>query len=766
MHRLFSLLVACLSSAIMAAACFYLCGSALTVNATSSIRYVAPPAQCGAHSPCYQQVQAAVDAASAGDEIRVAAGIYTGVSTRYGMTQMVYLDKSITIRGGYAPQTFVFSPTLQKSILDAQVAGRVFSIVGNVTPTIEYLHLIHGYADQGGGVYILSATVTLKQNEIYTNTAVSKGGGVYLENTASTIISNFIYSNTTGANGRGGGLILLNSPATLEANTIAANRAHVGGGVQLLNYIANRGALLKDNVIRDNTAFDYYYNGNTFDGAGGGVSSESGYTDRLESNTFLRNTAKRGGGVDTYNAPIYILGNTFQENHAIYDGGGIYAQAGQPLILRNRFLTNTAEYVGGGLFRITGAGEVSGNTFRGNAAGSGGGLYGATNATFNGNLFIGNTSTDQGGGIYIYRDYGAIYQNNVVVGNLAAQQGGGIYIEGAESHFIHTTIGSNVSGDGSAVFIDTYPWAEQPASNVSFTNTIVANQSVGIHATGANTLSVDGVLWYNTPTRILAAGATVTRAHEYTGDPSFAADGYHLNSASAAANKDIVYAVDYDVDGQLRPVNLFPDLGADEIMLAVVISPSVGGRVTYTSTNQDVIIDIAIPANAVTKAITLELSPLPVPGIGGLAGLGGFGDLGGFGGIGGFPISLTSQMMGPGFGLNAFLSGSLMTSMTLLHPATVTLTYSDSLAALHPGMQFLNMQLLSIINSNTWQNGACGLGIPNLLLNTFTVPLCQIGAPLTTTLRTRGAEVLTNYANTFAFVAPIEVKVYLPLVRR
>jgi predicted outer membrane repeat protein len=765
MHRKsVHLLIVCLFSAIVAAACFYVYGCVITANATSNIIYVAPLAQCGSNNPCYAQVQAAVDAANAGDEIRVAAGTYTAVSTRNGMTQVVYLDKSITIRGGYLTSTFAFSPTVSKAILNAQGSGRVFSIVGNVTPTIEYLHLVHGYAEQGGGVYILSATVTLSHNDIYTNTAISKGGGVYLENSTSTIDGNNIYSNTTGASGRGGGLAFINSPATLEANTIWANRAHVGGGVELLNYIADKGALLKGNIIRDNTAFDYYFNGNTFDGAGGGLSTDSSSSERLESNIFLRNIAKRGGGVDTYNVPILILDNTFQQNYAVYHGGGIYAQAGQPLILRNRFLTNTAENVGGGLFRITGDGEVSGNTFRGNTAGFGGGLYGATSATFNGNLFMGNTASDQGGGIFIYRDYGAIYQNNVIIGNHAAQQGGGIYMEGAESRFVHTTIASNVSGDGNAVFIDTYQWAEQPASIVNFTNTIVANQSVGIYATAANTLSVDGVLWYNTATPIFASGAALTRAHEYTGDPGFTADGYHINPASAAANKGIMVAVDYDVDGQLRPVNLFSDLGADEAMLAVVISPSVGGRVTYTSTNQDVIIDIAVPANAVTKAVTLELSPLPVPG--GL--LGGFGDLGGLGigGFAGFPFSLTSQMMGPGFGLNAFLSGSLMTSMTLLQPATVTLTYSDSLAMLHPGMQFLNMQLFSIINSNTWRDGACGLGIPDLLHNTFTAPICQIGAPLTTTLRTRGSEALTNYANTYAFVAPIEVKVYLPLVRR
>ena len=49
----------------------------------------------------YDNVQDAVDAAIDGDIIKVAEGTYTGVSAREGITQMVYISKSITIQGGY-----------------------------------------------------------------------------------------------------------------------------------------------------------------------------------------------------------------------------------------------------------------------------------------------------------------------------------------------------------------------------------------------------------------------------------------------------------------------------------------------------------------------------------------------------------------------------------------------------------------------------------------------------------------------------------------
>jgi hypothetical protein len=51
-------------------------------------------------TPC-RTLQQAVNVATSGDEIRVATGIYTGVQARSGVTQVVYIDKTVTVRGGY-----------------------------------------------------------------------------------------------------------------------------------------------------------------------------------------------------------------------------------------------------------------------------------------------------------------------------------------------------------------------------------------------------------------------------------------------------------------------------------------------------------------------------------------------------------------------------------------------------------------------------------------------------------------------------------------
>ena len=55
---------------------------------------------CGVITAPCRSVQQGVDRVHTGGQILVAGGIYTGVSQRAGITQVVYLDKSVTIQGG------------------------------------------------------------------------------------------------------------------------------------------------------------------------------------------------------------------------------------------------------------------------------------------------------------------------------------------------------------------------------------------------------------------------------------------------------------------------------------------------------------------------------------------------------------------------------------------------------------------------------------------------------------------------------------------
>ncbi len=203
----------------------------------------APPAGAAQHTVCpagpptcnHADIQSAVDAASDGDVIKVATGNYAGVNTRAGLKPLVYLDKSVTLRGGY---TTAFAeppdPAANPTTLDAGGQGRVIYVTGNVSVTLEGLRITGGNAtglqggpireagrDAGGGVYITTATATISGCEIWNNRAADlgmtgMGGGVYASGGSSVyLIANDIHHNTAlvdGVIGSGGGVELHNRP--------------------------------------------------------------------------------------------------------------------------------------------------------------------------------------------------------------------------------------------------------------------------------------------------------------------------------------------------------------------------------------------------------------------------------------------------------------------------------------------------------------------------------------------------------------------------
>jgi len=185
----------------------------LRVSRAASNTYTVCPA--GPPNCNFSVIQDAVDAAVNGDLIKVAEGTYTGVNHYSELAQVVYLDKSITIRGGYTTANWTTSdPVAYPTTLDAGEQGRVLYITGNITPTIEGFRIINGEAmdlgspvgvDAGGGVMIISATATIKNNYILKNAANSThngdGGGVFLYESDGKLDGNTIISNTAQRSG-------------------------------------------------------------------------------------------------------------------------------------------------------------------------------------------------------------------------------------------------------------------------------------------------------------------------------------------------------------------------------------------------------------------------------------------------------------------------------------------------------------------------------------------------------------------------------------
>lgn len=479
----------------------------------------------GSHAVCtdvFTNVQDAVDAATGGEEIRVATGVYTGVQGRLTfarypgpsypnpslITQVVCITKTVTVRGGYNADFSAWNPKLYSTTLDAEGKGRVFAIFGDINPTIEWLNIVNGNAaglggdpqywpfrDAAGGVGIITATATIRNCWVHNNVAEVAGG-----------------------------IGLGVSEATLSGNVIEANTAIEGGGVGL-SYSA---ATLAGNTIISNTS----------DGDGGGI-------------------------ITTGSDGITLIGNTIISNTSLYaGGGGLYMDTTTATLSGDTFVANTSRDPGGG----EGGGAV---------------YLWDSKATFVGATIISNTTTSYGGGVFLggFDGSDATLINSVIADNRADVAGSGLYIESLSSYrLLHVTIAHNTRGDGSGIHVTS---EYNQYSTVIMTNTILVGHIVGITVTKDCTATLESTLWAtgtawvnNTPW--VNNGGFLTHNNDYPGDPDFVDPDngdYHIGFHSAAIDEGIDTFVLVDKDGVVRPQLRAPDLGAYEYA-----PPPVGGH--------------------------------------------------------------------------------------------------------------------------------------------------------------------------------------------
>jgi hypothetical protein len=185
--------------------------------------------------------------------------------------------------------------------------------------------------------------------------------------------------------------------------------------------------------------------------------------------------------------------------------------------------------------------------------------------TLTSNIVQGNTAslggTGLGGGVFVGFYSNAQLVNTVLIGNVSGAStssiGAGIATEYSSPRLLHTTLHDNTGGDGSGIHAFS-------GSTVALFNTILVSQTVGITVTRDSIAILNGVLWYANPGGNTGGTGTITVKNDLTGDPAFAADGYHLRENSPAIDAGIDADVTTDIDGQARPQGAGYDLGADE----------------------------------------------------------------------------------------------------------------------------------------------------------------------------------------------------------
>jgi hypothetical protein len=288
----------------------------------------------------------------------------------------------------------------------------------------------------------------------------------------------------------------------------------------------------------------------------------------------------QGGGVYIFRGAATLSHNRIYGNTA-NGGGGAYVVgwSGDPpaRIESNILFSNTADADGAGLGLAGSSASVTDNLIYDNVSnGKGGGVSEILSGpTLERNIIHSNRSEDGGGGLAFQWGSPTLI-NNVIADNQVTGSwghGGGLLSDGADAHLLHNTIARNTGGDGSGLYVVDLMHG---LPTIALTNTIVADQAIGISASGVSTVTVDSVLWHNTPATVAQSGdAVVTVKHANTGNPAFASDGYHLGPDSAAMDKGISAGVTEDIDGDPRPAGPGYDLGADELWCTTTYLPLV-----------------------------------------------------------------------------------------------------------------------------------------------------------------------------------------------
>jgi hypothetical protein len=236
-------------------------------------------------------IQDAVDASLAGDEIVVTNGVYANGARAIdiGETNRVVVDKPLTMRSVNGPQC---------TIIDGGLSVGCAFVTNNAT--LVGLTLTNGYMyrGNGAGVFCSSRSAVLTNCAVAGNSGSVRGAGAFGGTLIGCILSDNSSSGKFGS-GAGGGAY----DSTLYDCAITNNSSDTGGGVSSCtlsnctlsgNYARYEGGGAKDSFLSNCKLFGNVAEGVNADndfGGGGGVSSCT-----LNNCALSGNYATEGGG--------------------------------------------------------------------------------------------------------------------------------------------------------------------------------------------------------------------------------------------------------------------------------------------------------------------------------------------------------------------------------------------------------------------------------------------------------------------------------------
>jgi hypothetical protein len=422
------------------------------------MRYVAPVGvdtdnNClDAGSPC-ATIPRAINQASPGDTVDIAAGAYTGSIT---------INKTLVLRGAGESNTII-----QAHVNPGMAENRVITLADGLIVVITDVTIRHGKSTQsGGGIMNGGTTLTLKNVTFTNNSTDFWGGGLYVGSQGYTSMTDVTFNGNTASIGGGMIILSLQNPAQLTNVTFNENSATASGGglanlshsvISGVSFIGNTAQwgggmfnqdsspLLTDITFIDNEA-----------SSGGGlfnlISTEEGLTfisnPTLINVSFIGNEATEDGG-GMYDYSIAELHNVIFHDNRATRGGGMFNENAEPTLINVIFTGNNAGSSGGGTYNLDSRPVIVGSVYNGNKANFGGGMTNnnsspeLVNVTISGNEAI----TNNGGGMRNIGGALPVLTNTIVWGNTAATVGNEIYNSASGSVELRYSLYKNEEND-------------------------------------------------------------------------------------------------------------------------------------------------------------------------------------------------------------------------------------------------------------------------------------------------------------------------------
>ncbi|MDR1343016.1 MAG: YDG domain-containing protein [Prevotellaceae bacterium] len=352
----------------------------------------------------YKDLQVAINAATASDEIWVAAGIYK--PTRFAdNTSTIAIDDrncafvmkaGVKIYGGFVG----IDP--DEDLNDRDWKTNLTVLSGNIKDEDEADDNTYHVVIAAGSM--IASGDTARLDGFVITGGYADGEGTTIQVHLQTIQKNY-----------GGGIYSIFTRMVFANDSIGGNYSVSGGGIN-----ASADTSTYANVI---------ISSNSFQDKGGGVYVNNGaptFTCTHISGNLTISGARNSNGCGVYvNDGIPTFANThISENEASEGGGGVYVNDGIPIFTNVRVSSNTAPR-GGGIHLFGGNPTFAYTVINGNKS--------ATTAT-----------GDGGGGVYAIGTSSAQFSNTLISGNQAARTGGGVFYNSNKSlTFINTTIANN-----------------------------------------------------------------------------------------------------------------------------------------------------------------------------------------------------------------------------------------------------------------------------------------------------------------------------------